>query len=85
MKTINMPGFTAETPLYKRSGRYQPVTKLSYSSGGQAVVSQMRAGGLGEAGDPFSGSCLCSPWVCCCEFCYFNNCVFWCWSPIRLG
>ena len=45
MNTMNMPGFTAEASLYKRSGRYQSVATQSFSSGEQRVISQMRAGG----------------------------------------
>jgi hypothetical protein len=40
----NMPGFTADTSLYKTSGRYQSLANQSYS-GGQGVVAQLRAGG----------------------------------------
>lgn len=40
----NMPGFTADTSLYKTSGCYQSVTTQRYSSGEQWVISQIRAG-----------------------------------------
>ena len=41
MNTMNMPGFTAETSLYKTSGRYQSVATQSYSRGEQRVISQL--------------------------------------------
>lgn len=45
MKTMNMPGFTADASIYKTRGRYQSVATQRYSSGEQRVVSQIRAGG----------------------------------------
>lgn len=84
MNTLeNMPGFTAEAALYYIGGRYQSVVYQSYASGEQRVVSQMRAGGLGGAAGPFSGSCGCGPGFCCCIFCYFDRCAFWCWPTGR--
>ena len=43
----NMPGFTADTSLYKTSGRYHSVANRSHGSGEPRVISQIRAGGLG--------------------------------------
>ena len=45
MNTLKIPEFTAEASLYKTSGRYQSVATQSYTSGGQGVVAQIRAGG----------------------------------------
>jgi hypothetical protein len=47
MNTMNMPGFTAEISVYKTNSTYQSVATQSYSNGGQGVISQIRAGGLG--------------------------------------
>jgi hypothetical protein len=45
MNANNMPGFTAEASLYRKSGRYQSVATHAYSGGEQSVISQMRGGG----------------------------------------
>ena len=47
MNPMNMPGFTGETSLYMASGRDHSPTNRSDSSGGQAVIAQIRAGGGG--------------------------------------
>lgn len=67
MNGRNMPGFTAETSLYKTSWYYQSVAMRGYSSGEQRVITQLRA----EGTEP--GRCCCgsgdsqrctSPMVC---------------------
>jgi hypothetical protein len=70
MTTMNMPGFTADTSLYKTSGRYQSVANQGYSSGEQSVISQIRGGGgigVGGFGGLNAWGCWDS-WCCTCEF-----------------
>lgn len=52
MNAMTMPGFTADTSLYKTSGQYQSVTPCVDSRRGQRVISQIRvgAGGVGGIG-----------------------------------
>jgi hypothetical protein len=57
MNSINMPGFTAEASLYKRSGRYESVATQSHNGGGERVIAQLRVGGGGTTG--FWGCALC--------------------------
>jgi len=72
---MNIPGFTAEASLCKLRGHYQSVAIRDYSSVGQGVVSQMRAGSMVGAGGPFSGSCGdYYPGYHCCIFCYLESC-----------
>ena len=80
MDIKSIPGFTGEASLYKIRDRYLSVATQGYTTVEQRVVSQVRAGALGETAGPFSGSCGCWPGVCCCIFCYYDRCVFWCWS-----
>jgi hypothetical protein len=70
---MKMPGFSAESSLYKTRGYYQSVSTRRSGSGKEGAIPQMRAGW------PFSGSCGCGPGYCCCELCWFNSCTFWCW------
>ena len=37
-----------------------------------------------RARNPFSGSCGCNPYYCCCILCWYNNCYWWCWAPARV-
>jgi hypothetical protein len=76
MNASNIPGFTAESSLYATRGSYRSASAEDYGSIEQGVVPQMSAGG------PFSGSCECWPGACCCILCYFDRCVFWCWSNV---
>jgi hypothetical protein len=78
-----MPGFTAETSVYRSAGQYQSAT-LGYSGSSSGVIPQISAD-LRSAGGPFSGSCGCGPGYCCCILCYFNACYFWCWSNVEVG
>jgi len=79
---MNLPGFTAEASLGKTPLQYRP--RLSRNAlNGMKIVAQMSAGGLGDTGGPFSGSCGCWPGVCCCILCYFNVCTLWCWSTVE--
>ena len=58
---MKMPGFTADTSLYKTSGRYQSVANQSFTSGGQGVAAQILArGGVGAVGavGNFGGTAL---------------------------
>ena len=75
---MKMPGFGAESSLYKTTSRYQSVTAQRPGGATEGVIPQMR-------GWPFSGSCGCGPGYCCCELCWFNSCTFWCWSTVSLG
>jgi hypothetical protein len=84
MKTMKTPGFTAEASLYRTGDHYPSAAFHNGGSVEQGVISQARAGGLGTAFGPFSGSCGCGTGYCCCIFCYFNQCYFWCWSTSRL-
>jgi hypothetical protein len=59
MNTNNLPGFTADTSLYKTSGRYHSVANRAYGNGEQVVISQMRSGGFGGSGGGLS------EWQCC--------------------
>jgi hypothetical protein len=83
MQAMNLPGFTAEVALHALRGHYHSDGNLGHSSAKPGVISQARAGGFGDVGGPFSGSCGCGPGYCCCIFCYFYSCYFWCWSNVR--
>jgi hypothetical protein len=75
-----MPGFTAETSFYKTSGHYQSVEKQSYNSGGQGVISQMLATGLGGGGTQAEEqTCITRCyWVCGRFGCFPTNCYTLC-------
>jgi hypothetical protein len=81
---VRIPGFTAESALQRTDEHYVTVATHEYVRGDQTVVSQMRASSFREMRGPFSGSCGCGPGVCCCIFCYFENCSWWCWSTFRM-
>jgi hypothetical protein len=73
MNAMHMPGFTAETSLYKTSRHYQSVTTQSYSSGEQGVISQALANGLCELW------CNWPPnWQCGRNGCFPTNCYWIC-------
>lgn len=61
---MKIPGFTAETSLFKTSRRYQSVAMRAYSNVGQKVISQLSidpfpvSHGFGLFGD-FFGSLFC--------------------------
>ena len=60
---MSIPGFTAESSLYRPSGHYQAVTTRVGDVGEQRVISQIRVGGsVGRVGLGFScdrTSCRC--------------------------
>lgn len=66
MNAMNMPGFTAETSLYKTSGSYQSVAARGYGSGEQRVVSQLRPPGTVDTTVCCGGRCCTLPcqWPC---------------------
>ncbi len=45
MKTVNMPGFTADRSVYARNARYHSVATQAYGSAQQVVIAQIRGGG----------------------------------------
>ncbi len=57
---MNMPGFTAETSLYKTGGNYQRIEPRASNVGVQNVISQLAAGGFAAGG----GSGLFGSWWC---------------------
>lgn len=82
MNTIKIPGFTAETSLYKTSGRYQSVAARVDGGGEQGVISQIRTGGfdavggLGTTAVGFkcdSGSCRCDGTSDCVDLLFGTN------------
>lgn len=75
---MKMPGFSAESSLYKTGGHYQSGVTHPSGSAKERIIAQLRAG------EPFSGSCGCGRGYCCCELCWFDLCTFWCWSTISL-
>jgi hypothetical protein len=66
---MDIPGFTAEASLYKKSGRYQSLASQTYSAARQSVISQMR-GGIG--GGALAGFWTCAACVVLC--CLIEDC-----------
>jgi len=57
---MNMPGFTAETSLYKTGGSYGRIEPRAYNVRVQKVISQLSAGGFpGSRGGGLFGSWWC--------------------------
>ena len=57
---MNMPGFTAETSLYKTGGSYGRIEARAYNVRVQKVISQLSAGGFpGSRGGGLFGSWWC--------------------------
>jgi hypothetical protein len=75
MLPMQSAGFVRD--VYAR--RAASSTTRGYSSLEQGIAPQMSAGGFARASDVFSGSCGCGPGFCCCNLCYLDRCVFWCW------
>jgi hypothetical protein len=61
MNTMNMPGFTAETALYKASEHYQQQSVSATVAFG--VQAALRIGGLDL--NATCGTCICDPGQCC--------------------
>jgi hypothetical protein len=60
MKVTRMPGFTADTSLYKTSEVYLSLANQRQTSGGQGVVAQLRPDGrFGRSGLGFHLPSLC--------------------------
>ena len=72
MNTISMPGFTAETSLYKTSEHYQMAQVIAALKSKGAVVPQQQMSVIGgvEPGDRF---CICP-----CCLCRFNGVIIVC-------
>lgn len=63
-KPNTLPGFTAETSLYQRGGRYRSVTTRAGGAGEQRILSQLRRGSGGVGG---GGGFACKGGKCRCD------------------
>lgn len=76
MKTMNMPGFTAETGVYKTNRHYDSPGNPALSREGQRIIPQLRAGGgVRRAGFTCNGAgCRCDGLFDCIDMANTNVC-----------
>jgi hypothetical protein len=82
VEPMTLPGFTAESALYRPTRQYRSAAPSGDGGAPPRIAAQLL---LARPGGPFSGSCGCGPGYCCCILCYVDNCYFWCWSTARVG